>query len=310
MTEFGFIDDIKSLFATLSLNSFEGIGDDCAVLPISATDSLLFTSDMLVEDIHFTRATTSAFDLGYKSLAVNISDVAAMGATPIASLLSISLPKGIDPLWAEEFMRGYHSLSERHSVALVGGDTTSSTGLVTINVTAIGRAPHMQIKRRSDAKVGDIILTTGKLGDSACGLCDLSQGKLSTSEADIHRRPTARVEEGAWLGERVDVHAMMDISDGVASDVRHIMSQSGVGAQIDIDKLPSRHDIRLALCGGEDYELLFTAAPDLVEDLIRDFKVRFNCGITPIGEIVCGGELAWREAGTVIDLDLMGFRHF
>ncbi|MFI3319185.1 MAG: thiamine-phosphate kinase [Rikenellaceae bacterium] len=310
MTEFGFIDNIKSLFAALPLNSFEGIGDDCAVLPISATDSLLFTSDMLVEDIHFTRATTSAFDLGYKSLAVNISDVAAMGATPVASLLSISLPKGIDPAWAEEFMRGYHSLSERHNVALVGGDTTSSTGLVTINVTAIGRAQSQRIKRRADARVGDIILTTGKLGDSACGLRDMLSGSLLTPEADIHRRPTPRIEEGAWLGKRAEVHAMMDISDGVASDLRHIMSQSGVGAQINIDKLPSRHDIRLALCGGEDYELLFTAAPDLVEDLIRHFNARFSCGITPIGEIVSGDELVWREAGTVIDLDLMGFRHF
>ena len=141
MTEFGFIDKICARFAELPLNGFEGIGDDCAVLPVADGDALLFTADLLNEGVHFLRRATSARELGGKALAVNLSDIAAMGGRPVATLLSLALPPDAGETWAEEFMEGYRALSERYGVALVGGDTTRSGQGITINVTAIGRAP-------------------------------------------------------------------------------------------------------------------------------------------------------------------------
>ncbi len=311
MTEFGFIDSIKTLFEQIPNNGFEGIGDDCAVLPIGSDESLLFTSDMLVEDIHFTRSSISPFDLGYKSLAVNLSDVAAMGAHPTATLLSISLPQKLPKGWAAEFMRGYHDLSKKYNVALVGGDTTASTAKITINVTAIGRTPNRQIKRRSDAKVGDIVVVTGRLGDSAAGLKDLLSGDINSPFAKIHYRPTPRIEEGMWLGQQSCVHAMMDISDGVASDIRHIMSRSGVGVRINVDSLPTIHSAHVALCGGDDYELLFSVEPNHIERLISHFKENFSTQITPIGEIIDNhNNIEWYVKNQKITDDFMGFRHF
>ena len=139
MTEFGFIDHIKELFAALPDNGFEGIGDDCAVLPVGEGESLVFTTDMLAEGVHFLRPATSPRELGRKSLAVNLSDVASMGARPVGTLLSLSLPADTAGTWAEEFMLGYRELSEAFGVTLAGGDTTRSAAGITINVTAIGR---------------------------------------------------------------------------------------------------------------------------------------------------------------------------
>lgn len=141
MTEFGFIDHIKELFATLPDNGFEGIGDDCAVLPVGEGESLVFTTDMLAEGVHFLRSATSPRELGRKSLAVNLSDVASMGARPVATLLSLSLPTDTAGTWAEEFMLGYRELSEAFGVTLAGGDTTRSAAGITINVTAIAASP-------------------------------------------------------------------------------------------------------------------------------------------------------------------------
>ena len=214
MTEFGFIDRIKDLFATLPDNGFEGIGDDCAVLPVGGGESLVFTTDMLAEGVHFLRTATSARGLGRKSLAVNLSDVASMGARPIATLLSLSLPDDATGAWAEEFMQGYRELSQEFGVTLAGGDTTRSAAGITINVTAIGRAADTHIKRRSGARPGDVIFTAGALGASGAGLRDILAGRYDTPAAAIHRNPRPQVAEGLWLGRRHEVHAMMDISDG------------------------------------------------------------------------------------------------
>ena len=233
MTEFGFIDRIKDLFATLPDNGFEGIGDDCAILPVGGGESLVFTTDMLAEGVHFLRAATSSRELGRKSLAVNLSDVASMGARPVATLLSLSLPDDATGTWAEEFMQGYRELSQEFGVTLAGGDTTRSAAGITINVTAIGRAADTHIKRRSGARPGDVIFTAGALGASGTGLRDILAGRYDTPAAAVHRNPRPQVAEGVWLGQRHEVHAMMDISDGLASDIRHIMERSGVGAAID-----------------------------------------------------------------------------
>ncbi len=309
MTEFGLIDQIKGLFASLPTHSFEGIGDDCAILPIG-DEALLFTADLLVEDVHFLRSSTSAFDLGYKSLAVNLSDVASMGVRPVATLLSLSLPKELMGDYIEEFMRGYHALSEKYGVTLIGGDTTASKGRFTVNVTAIGRGKIENIKRRSAAKEGDIILVNDLLGDSAAGLKDIFKGCCDTPLATAHKRPEPQVDQGEWLGSRLEVHAMMDISDGVASDLRHILKASSVGASVELDNIPTNVDLHSALCGGEDYKLLLTADKDSVEILQQDYLAKFGTPLFAIGTITKGEEIEWTKSGVVEDIDLMGFRHY
>lgn len=309
MTEFGFIDQIKGLFSSLPTHSFEGIGDDCSVLPLG-DEVLVFTSDLLVEDVHFLRSSTSAFDLGYKSLAVNLSDVAAMGVVPVATLLSVSVPKDLMDSYMEEFMRGYHALSVKYGVALIGGDTTASKGGLTINVTAIGRGKATHVKRRAAACIGDKILVNGPLGESAAGLKDIFAGNCSSPLASIHKLPEPQVAEGEWLGGRCEVHAMMDISDGVASDLCHILKLSEVGAIVELNDVPTSVDLHSALCGGEDYKLLLTASPDGVADLQRDYKAKFGLDLYVIGEIVEGEQIEWRKGGDVQDVEMMGFRHY
>ena len=294
MTEFGFIDSIKTLFAPLPDNGFEGIGDDCSVLSVGGGESLVFTADLLTEGVHFLRTATSPRELGRKSLAVNLSDVAAMGARPVATLLSIALP-------ADEF-----------GVTLAGGDTTRSLSGLTINVTAIGRAADAHLKRRSDARPGDVIFTAGELGTSGAGLQDILAGRCDTSAAAVHRNPQPQVAEGIWLGSRPEVRAMMDLSDGLASDLKHILDRSGVGAEVAVEQIPAAPgaDVRMAACSGEDYKLLLTAAPEAAERLAADFRIRFGTPLHSIGRITSGPGLVWLRNGKPEPLDWHGFEHY
>lgn len=347
MTEFGFIDFIRSLFADMPDNGFEGIGDDCAVLPIGGGESLVMTSDLLAEGVHFLREATSPRELGRKSLAVNLSDVAAMGARPVATLLSLSLPADATDAWAEDFMHGYHELSKQFGVALIGGDTTRSTAGVTINVTAIGRTANTHLKRRNGAHVGDILFVAGELGASGAGLSDILVGHYDTPLANLHRNPLPQVDEGIWLGERPEVHAMMDLSDGLASDLRHILAQSAteathaadttahtgtkktaatlhcaeaistqavyaIGAEINLEQIPvaAGADLRTAACGGEDYKLLLSADPAAACRLSADFEARFGTPLYPIGRITQGREITWLRDGHPQTLDWQGFTHY
>ena len=299
MTEFGFIDSIKTLFAPLPDNGFEGIGDDCSVLSVGGGESLVFTADLLTEGVHFLRTATSPRELGRKSLAVNLSDVAAMGARPVATLLSIALPADAADAWAAEFMLGYRELSEEFGVTLAGGDTTRSLSGLTINVTAIGRAADAHLKRRSDARPGDVIFTAGELGTSGAGLQDILAGRCDTPAAAVHRNPQPQVAEGIWLGSRPEVRAMMDLSDGLASDLKHILDRSGVGAEVAVEQIPAAPgaDVRMAACSGEDYKLLLTAAPEAAERLAADFRIRFGTPLHPIGRITSGPGLVWLRNG-------------
>lgn len=312
MTEFGFIEQVAARFAALPPNGFEGIGDDCAVLPIGNCEALLFTTDLLTEGVHFLRAATPARELGRKSLAVNLSDVAAMGGRPVATLLSLSLPVDTADDWAAEFMEGYREISERFGAALVGGDTTRSESGIVINVTAIGRIETSHIKRRSDARAGDTIFVSGELGASGAGLADLLAGRYDTPLAAIHRNPQPQVAEGLWLGTRPEVHAMMDLSDGLASDMRHILERSHCGAELDTERIPAAAgaDLQLAICGGEDYKLLFTADAAAAEQLAADFRDRFGAPLYPIGRITDGTGLIWRQNGRPVELIWQGFSHF
>ncbi len=313
--EFGFIEYIKEHFGVSE--GVVGIGDDCAIMPCGE-DELIYSTDMLMEGVHFLRDSATPEDIGWKSLAVNLSDIAAMGGMPEATFLSIALPKDAQGEWAERFIAGYAQLSHQFGVQLLGGDTTSSLRDIAINVGVLGRAPRGKSVRRSGANIGDSIYVTGPLGNSAGGLQAILNGWERTPEIvsliESHIRPMPRLSEGAALMRTGLVGAMMDISDGIASDLRHIVKASNVGAQVALDKLPISSDLKLicntygldvhtlATGGGEDYELLFTA-PEGIEKLL-DFPVY------QIGEIVAEEKLFWTMNNTVVDFSTKGFNHF
>lgn len=311
MTEHQLIARVARLCATLPANGFEPIGDDCTVLPAGDGRALVFTTDLLTEGVHFLRRTTPPYELGRKALAVNLSDVAAMGARPVATLLSLALPPETPDAWIDDFLRGYGDLAREEGVALAGGDTTSSRNGVTINVTAMGEASIACLKRRRDAREGDILLVTGSLGASAAGLRDLLAGRADTPCARRHNTPAARTAEGAWLGTRSEVHAMMDLSDGLAGDVRRILEQSHAGAEIDLEKIPVAEgsDLRTALTGGEDYELLLTAAPGSLPELATDFEARFGLPLRPVGRITAAPGIVWLDRGQPVRLEWRGYEH-
>lgn len=307
--EFGLIELIRERFASIPSHGCEGIGDDCAVLPLNTTESMVVTTDLLVEDIHFLRDRITPEQLGRKSLAVNLSDVAAMGAAPVASFLSLSLPPGVTGVWIDAFLAGYHALSTQFGVPLLGGDTTSARDRLTVSVTAIGRAENTHLKRRGDAKPGDRIFVTGYLGDSAQGLQDMLSGR-DTPFIALHNKPEPFVNEGIWLGGRNEVHAMMDISDGIASDLLHILQMSGVGAEVSLDMIPTNTPIELAVAGGEDYKLLLTADVGAAARLTEDYKAKFGEPLYEIGRIVAGEEIRWLDRGNPVLLEYEGFAHF
>lgn len=272
--EFGLIDRIRSRFPAPS--GITGIGDDCAVIPQRRGCDTLVSTDMLVEGTHFLREDISPYDLGWKSAAVNLSDIAAMGGRPTATFLSLALPASLEPGWIEAFMNGYADISGRFDTALLGGDTTASPDRICINVAVLGECPSGKARLRSSAMSNDLICVTGPLGDSAAGLKAILQGV--ERDADVqrlierHYRPMPRVSEGLELASNLYVHAMMDISDGISSDLEHILEASDLFAEIDADAIPLSAVLKrvckrygwdplaLAAGGGEDYELLFTCS--------------------------------------------------
>jgi thiamine-monophosphate kinase len=317
MGEFEFIESVRRAFAGIGDGAITGIGDDCAVLPLPMSgdgpgEAFVVTTDMLVEGVHFLRDAGTARDLGGKALAVNLSDVAAMGARPVASFLSIALPAECRGRWVDEFMEGYRELSARHGVRLAGGDTTASLGGVAINVVAVGRAAMDRLKYRSGARAGDLVAVGGPLGESAAGLRDILAGRLDTPPAKTHRNPAAQVDEGEWLGERAEVHSMIDLSDGLASDLAHVLKASAVGAVIDLDAIPTPVDVETAVTGGEDYKLLTTVAAGGFESLAGDYFARFGSPLHPVGRIVAAAtpEIVWMEGGVPVEKSWRGFTHF
>ena len=299
--EFGLIEKIRRTAARDAKRVRIGIGDDAAALVLSPKSALLATTDMLLEGVHFDLATTDLFSLGWKSAAVNLSDIAAMGGTPRFCLTAFGIPPSLTVEDIGAFYRGVHACLKKFGAVLVGGDTCRSrTGLV-ISVSMLGEAEKKRIITRSGARPGDLIFVTGTLGDSAAGLELLKAGfkehpRLNLSgtrgaggkesrsairnpESAIkrlikkHLRPMPRVAEGIKLSAAGAAAAMIDVSDGLSSDLGHICEESGVGAEIVAANIPLGADVMslktlerpaltYALSGGEDYELLFTVRPD------------------------------------------------
>ena len=325
--EFGFIERISKNFTNLIPKGTKGIGDDCAVYPINEKESFLVTTDLLIENIHFLKNKITPEELGHKSLAVNLSDIAAMGGTPIMTFLSIAFPKSLNIDWLDKFFEGYNNLSQKESVALMGGDTTKSPDGIVINVAVIGKIENDKIKYRNGAKVGDIICKTGFTGESGVGLKFILEN-FSPDDAvkyfiSKHNLPDAKISEGKFLSNYSGVHAMMDISDGIDSDLKHILIASGVSAEINLDNFPlskkiskaakvyNFNPLEKALAAGEDYELLLTVDGNKFENISDDFNKKFSSSLLKIGKIIEGKEnLVYLMDGKKHNLSEKGFNHF
>ncbi len=314
--EFEFINNIRQKF------SLDKIGDDCAVLRKNKTHDMLITADLLVEEIDFKRSWMIPKLLGQKALAVSLSDIAAMGGTPLYSMLSIGIPQAIwDTEFVDEFYIGYFELANEFNVELIGGDVSRTPDKIVIDSTVIGESKCNKAVLRSGAKVGDLIYVTGELGGASGGLRLLENGSIYGDKNELWQdellskqlNPLPRIAAGKDLAKIST--SMIDISDGLSSDLNHICEASGIGAKIFAEKIPvhrmitnlatnSFEQLDFALNGGEDFELLFTASP---KKYFNNQNPHFFC----IGEITANVgiiELINNQESTI--LQPKGYQHF
>lgn len=326
--EFGLIERIAAHVGGAE-SVVTGIGDDAAVTVLSDGMQLITSTDMLLEDVHFRRSWHDPYRLGRKTLAVSISDVAAMGGIPRWALLSLALPTEFPLAFIDDFIRGFLALAEEHGVTLIGGDTCASRSGLVLSVTIMAEQRPERIIRRSGARSGDEVWVTGTLGDAALGLRLLekgdAQGGRGGEEEYLLSRlldPSPRTVAGRALADSGLVTAMIDISDGLLADFGHICEQSGVGGVLQLDKLPTSAAFRciasrfsafphhLILSGGEDYELAFTASASNREKIGELMK---KCGIevTPVGIVTNSSEVVVLHSdGTPYNAQVPGFTHF
>ncbi|NOS69920.1 MAG: thiamine-phosphate kinase [Verrucomicrobia bacterium] len=287
-----------------------GPGDDCAVIECgNVSRQLLFKTDAVVEGIHF-NTDTPPEQIGHKALARCLSDIAAMAGTPTAALVTIALPKNFDSKVVERIYAGMNVLAQRHGVAIVGGETTTNPERLLISISLLGSVPRGKAVLRSGAKVGDVIFVTGELG-----------GSLAGKHLDFE----PRLAEAIWLAETFPVHAMMDVSDGLAGDLRHILNASGVGAELLKSAVPISRAAKVnakrgdaakpafvaALTDGEDFELLFTVSSKDAVPLLDAWKKQFlNIKLSCIGRIVSGEGIRLRDQTGIRPLQAHGYVHF
>jgi thiamine-monophosphate kinase len=308
LSEFGLIERFFCQQSVKNTSTRLGIGDDCALLALPPGFELAITTDTMVENVHFF-AGTDPEQLGHKLLAVNLSDLASMGAKPVSIMLALTLPKA-DEDWLGAFAKGFLNLAKCYNVDLIGGDTTS--GPLALTVQALGLVPQGQALMRSSAKPGDFIYVTGPLGDAGLGL-KIKQGYRCNNPDNALKRfncPTPQVETGQALISIA--HACIDVSDGLAADLGHILQKSQVGACLDWEALPisaavqgyiaDTGDWHLPLTAGDDYELCFTVSPEKVAQL--------TVPCHKIGVIEAPPGLRLRKSGTVLPLEMKGFEHF
>ncbi len=308
LSEFGLIQRFFKNQRIINPSTHLGIGDDCALMSIPDGFELAITTDTMVENVHFF-ADVDPEQLGHKLLAVNLSDLASMGAKPVSVTLALTLPS-VDENWLTSFTKGFLALAERYGVDLIGGDTTS--GPLTLTLQALGLVPKGKAIKRSGAKPGDHIFVTGRLGDAGLGL-KIKQGyQCENAESALNRfnKPEPQIEAGLAL---LDVaNACIDISDGLVSDLGHILEQSQVGACIDWAALPLSEPVLtyidanqnwlMPLVAGDDYQLCFTVSPENIDLLMID--------CTKIGTIETQLGLRLNKSGYVQTLEVKGFEHF
>ncbi len=330
LREFGeraLIERVRRRLGPPSEDVLVGIGDDAAAVAWPG-GTLLLTTDMLVEDVHFRRKTTTLRELGAKALAVNLSDIAAMGGEPRFALVALALPAAASVGDVDDLYAGLTELAARYGVALVGGDTCAAPERIVLTITLVGRVEGAPV-RRSGARPGDAILVTGTLGAAAAGLAALERGPLPVPDdvtaplLTAHRSPTPRVAEGRLVQASGVATAMIDLSDGLATDLGHIVEESGVGAEVRLSALPVGEATRQlarelgkepwtwAVSGGEDYELLVTARPEHAATLATRVTAETGTTVTLIGEVRPVGEgLRFvDDAGRPVPVRA-GFEHF
>ncbi len=301
-TEFEFIDWIRRQVSPHNRLPV-GIGDDTAVLSFPEAANCLLTADLLMEGVHFTMPPASAIQVGRKAMAVNLSDIAAMAGTPLAAVVSMALPQGKGRQFYEELYRGLADLAERFGVTVAGGDTNSWNGPLVINVTLLGEKSAGGPVLRSGALPGDWVFVTGELG-----------GSLSGKHLDF----VPRLNEAAALHQAVNLHAMVDVSDGLAADLAHLARASGVGAVLEAEAIPisdaalncddQRTPLEHALSDGEDFELLFTVSAEDGQKLLDDPPIELS--LTKIGETTKGAGEQLRSSGGVVEpLADLGWKH-
>ena len=309
MNEFELIAKLTKSLPT-NLNVITGAGDDCAVLDLGVPEKLiLFKTDAVVEGFHFTRETPPE-KIGRKALARALSDIAAMAGTPIAALVTIALPENFDAEFVEKIYTGLNALAEKSGVAIVGGETTTNPERILISIVLIGTVARGKQILRSGAKVGDAIFVTGELGGSL---------------AEKHLAFEPRLAEARWLAEKFSVHAMIDLSDGLAGDLPHILKASNVGAELLKSAIPISREAKLAarkspsakpafataLTDGEDFELLFTVAAKSAVKLLDDWEKQFpQLKLSCIGKIVSGDGILIRDKSGSHKLNAHGYVHF
>jgi thiamine-monophosphate kinase len=330
LTEDELIEEIRRLLSGEEPGVVVGLGDDAAVVEPGSGTSVL-TTDMLIEGVHFERDSISPRDLGAKAIVVNVSDMAAMAASPRYALVSIGLTPDVEAAWVVELYGGMRAVCEEYALALVGGDTNRSPAIV-LSVTVVGEVALGRAVTRSGAQPGDVIVVTGALGAPAGGLVlsnvEPARAAVCLSEpwgrdlADALARPVARVGEGQTLAQ-AGATAMMDLSDGLAKDLGRLCLASGVGARVDLAHVPVAGSLRegaatlgvdaleLAVGGGEDYELLATIDATAVERARSELDDRFGTRLSVIGMVVEGeGLVAVDPDGGTRPLEPTGWDHF
>ncbi|HVO85176.1 MAG TPA: thiamine-phosphate kinase [Syntrophobacteria bacterium] len=323
--EFGFIDRIRNGCLVRNTSVIKGIGDDCCVFKTSPGLVTLFTTDMLVENIHFIRGAITPDKLGRKSVAVNISDIAAMGGTPREAVVSIAIPDTLEVEYVDAVYDGMKAIAGEFEVNLLGGDTTASPEHLVVNIALVGEALEDEILYRSGARVGDVVFLTGTVGSAAAGL-DMILGKRAFKEGgrllDAHHDPWPHVKAGRIIAGLKVASALIDVSDGVAADLGHICRESGVGATIDEASLPTENlfrsycaqfdldPLQLALHVGEDYVLLGTVPEQNVFKLEGALRAA-GCEFFAIGTIAAEAGLRLRGAdGSLRTIRPGGWDHF
>lgn len=305
-----------------------GIGDDCAVLRRGGGLVELVTTDALIEGVHFDSAWHPPRLLGRKAAAVNLSDIAAMGGTPRYAFLSLGLPGDYETGWLTEFMTGFLEKLAEFGTHLVGGDTVRSPQGTVLSVTVLGEAIESEVLLRSTARVGDLVLVSGPLGEAAAGLELSRRGHYFTPASPwvrllaAHLDPQPEIALGRVLAGSGLVSALMDLSDGLATDLANLCRESGMGAEVDNAALPISPDTRQAagllqtkdatwaLAGGEDYRLLLTVAPGQLETLSRLVRQELGRELFPVGRIVAAPGVRLLDGSTSREISDLGFDHF
>lgn len=305
-----------------------GMGDDCAVLRPSTGMELILTTDTQEEGVHFRRDWATPEDIGWRCLAVNVSDIAAMGGSPLGAVVALSLPATLEVAFIEAFYDGMQALSMHYDCPVIGGNISQRADSLSVTITVLGEVPYGQSVYRSGAQAGDEIWVTGNLGAAKAGLEVLRQpqavaGLQTAGVLERYRRPCPRLREALYLRQHAGLHSLLDLSDGLSSDLRHVCEASGVGARLEAACIPVAEDVRqvaaalqvdplvYALHGGEDFELCLTAPSGRLAAIQSHFEQQFRCPLVRVGTIQAAtGVVLVSPDGTEQPLEARGYDHF